>query len=558
MNVAENTRGPHEIGLLLAGAMCALPFLVPYHQLPILSFYPEWLAAALGVSAALCVLAWRGGAVDPLPAPSLWLVVLALYFLARAFMGQPYPQIGALAACYVVFAALMVWLGAQLASGLGAERVCTVLSVALLAGALANALAGTIQFYGRPALLEDVVADLAGRRAYGNIAQANLYANYIALGQCALIFLWLRRQVPTLAALPIAVFLAAAGALSGSRIAILFAGWIALFGVFSGRLVFGGDIRRLTLGAFAVAGCAVAMHFAVPWINESLGLHRAGESALDRMSAFAAGEPRREIYSLGFRVFVSAPVFGVGLGAFPGAAFDVGLDPSLTRSGEVLSSPHNLLLHLLAESGVLGAALCLGALCVWGWQLARRLSDARPALWWSLAVVGVELLHSMLEFPFWSADFLAVAALAMGVGLAPASSSGPMATAMRAACLGGCAALVLALVVLLGDYVRLDATRITGSAVTLSSAADAKRDAATLRAVARGLLAPVAEQWIVQSAPLDRRDLGEMLERSGRVATFWPSNAVITHRAAFLELDGRAEEARALRERAARTFRRVR
>jgi len=40
------------VALLLAGTMCLLPFLVPYHQQPVLSFFPEWLAAALGAAAA--------------------------------------------------------------------------------------------------------------------------------------------------------------------------------------------------------------------------------------------------------------------------------------------------------------------------------------------------------------------------------------------------------------------------------------------------------------------------------------------------------------------------
>ena len=41
------------IGLLLAGSLFLLPFLIPYHQQPVLSFFPEWLAAALGIAATL-------------------------------------------------------------------------------------------------------------------------------------------------------------------------------------------------------------------------------------------------------------------------------------------------------------------------------------------------------------------------------------------------------------------------------------------------------------------------------------------------------------------------
>jgi len=45
------------VSLLLAGFMCLVPFLIPYHQLPPRSFYPEWLAAALGLIAFLATLA---------------------------------------------------------------------------------------------------------------------------------------------------------------------------------------------------------------------------------------------------------------------------------------------------------------------------------------------------------------------------------------------------------------------------------------------------------------------------------------------------------------------
>jgi hypothetical protein len=221
----------------------------------------------------------------------------------------------------------------------------------------------------------------------------------------------------------------------------------------------------------------------------------------------------------------------------------------------VLTSPHNLVLNLLAETGVIGAVLCLGALCVWGWQLVRRrASNVEPALWWVAAVAGVELLHSLFEFPMWSAHFLGVAALAMGVGLSPRPSSSSISAVLRAACIGCCTLLILALALLLRDFVRLDTTRITGSAVTLVSPSDAQRDATTLRVLATGLLGPVAELWIVTGAPFDRNDLPAMLAMASRVATFWPSNAVLVRKAALLALDGNTNEGLFLLERTLHTF----
>ncbi len=554
----KETARLQSVALLLAGATCLLPFLVPYHQQPVLSFYPEWLAVALGVCTALAALAWRGAPGAPIPAPALWLIAFALYLLARMLgPGQAYPQIGLLAALYVLFAALMIWLGAQLANTFGAERVVLVLAAFLLAGALVNSLAAVIQFYGRPELLEDVVAQLRGNRAYGNIAQPNLYANYLALGQCALIFLWLRRRMRTGYALAAAAFLSVGSALSGSRGALIFAGWIVLLGALAGHLQPGLDARRFKRAAYFVAGCVLAVHFGLPWLNDAFQLGPPSEGALDRALDFweQGSEPRWKIYALALRVSSLAPIIGVGVGGFAGAAFELGLDPSLTRAGEVLTSPHDLPLHLLAETGVVGVALALGSLGVWGWQIARRFpSSSQPALWWVVAATGVEVIHSLFEFPMWSAHFLGVTALLMGVGVAPGVPSRPMFAAGRIAAVGSCALLLFALAMLLRDYVRLDTTRITGSAVTLASPAEARRDAATLRGLGHGLLAPLAELWIVIGAPLDRSDWVVKLAMSERVASFWPSHAVMVRRAALLALNGDANEAQALLHRALRTF----
>jgi hypothetical protein len=421
--------------------------------------------------------------------------------------------------------------------------VALVLAASLLAGALANALAGVIQLCGRPAVLEDIVAQLSGGRVYGNIAQANLYANYLALGQCALLYLWYRLRVRTAYAAPAAILLAAASALSASRSAILFAAWIALLAALAGRFGAGPDGRRLKWAGYLVAACMLAAYFGAAWLGPL------------RSEAGPGSDPRWQIYALGWRVFAAAPVFGVGAGGFAGAAFAQGLEPSLTRIGEVLTSPHDLPLHLLAETGIAGAALVLGALAVWGRQLARRcLADPPPALWWVVAASGVELIHSLVEFPLWSADFLGVAALLLGVGVGSGAPTRSRLVPGRIAAASCCAALIFALAALLRDYVRLDATRITGSTVTLAGAADARRDAATLRKLTRGLLAPLAELWIVLGAPLDRSDLAAKLAMSGRVVTFWPSEAVVARRSALLALNGDAEGARALLERALRTF----
>ena len=548
-----------DTALLLAGGMCLLPFVLPYHQQPVLSFYPEWLAIALGVAAAFAMLVQRGFRADAaLPAPALWLAAFALFLALRwAFGAQAYPVSALLAFLYVLFAVLMMQLGAQLVATLGIERVATALAAFVLAGALVNSIAGVIQFYGRPALFEDVIAELRGGRAYGNIAQSNLYTNYLALGQAALLLLWLRTRLRTSYAVAALVLLVVASALSGARGALLYAIWFALLGTLTARAVEKTDAKRLKWGAIGIAGALLAAHLLVPWVNGTLQLGLAGEGALDRLAVSTEGrfEPRLPVFLLALRIFAAAPLVGVGVGEFPGAAFNLGLEPGITAIGEVWTSPHNLLLHLLAEAGAIGACLVLGTLCVWGISLLQRYrAEASPALWWIVATTGVELLHSLIEYPLWSAHFLGIAALLIGASTTPRAALPAVSGPVRLVAIAACVTLSVALGIALRDFVRLDMARATGTRATLAPAAQAQSDTETMQSLTHGLLAPVAELWIFSGAPLDRANLATKLAMGERVARVWPANAIIVRRAIFLALDGRAAQSRTALASALRAF----
>ena len=543
---------------MLAGSLCLLPFLLPYHQPPILSFFPEWLAAALGIAAALTLLLGRNVPAVSLPVPARWLIAFVVFLAARAVIGgHAYSQLPLLAALYVLYAVLMIWLGAQLTAALGIERVALVLAAFLLIGALANSLAGVTQFYGRPRLFEDVIAELHSSRAHGNIAQANLYANYLALGEGALLFLWVRAHVRTGYALPALALLLLGGALSGSRGALLYAFWYAALGLLALRARDDKDARRLKFAAYGVAVAALSAHFAVPWLNDVLHLGPPGEGTLDRVLASPGEhvEPRLQAWLIALRVFAGAPLAGVGIGEFAGAAFELGLDPSLTRIGEVWTSPHNLPLHLLAETGLVGTVLVLGGLCVWGWQVARCYrTDRQLASWWIIAAVGIEMIHSLTEFPLWSAHFLGVTALLMGARARLDTRSPAVSRTGWITPAAACTALSVALGLTLRDYVRLDMTHISGTTVTLTAAAQAQQDAASMRQLTHGPMAPLAELWFVIGAPLDRSQIASKLAMSERVARFWPANAVVARRAVFLAFQGETARAHVLLALVLRTF----
>jgi hypothetical protein len=540
------------IGLLLAGSLCLLPFLIPYHQQPIASFYPEWLSVALGVGAASAAFFTRSGCT-PWPILSRWLAAFALFFGLTAVFGRPvYAQLPLIAALYVFAAALAIWLGAHLGTTHGVDTAATTLAAFVLVGALANAAAGVIQFYGRPAFLEDIVAELIGNRAYGNIAQANLYANYLAVGEGALVLLWVRGQVRAAYALPALILLAFGGALSGSRSALLYSIWFGVLSLIAARSGHEPTLRMKST-ALVVAGATLTAHIAVPWLNDLFALGPSGGGALAR--TLEGGELRWQVWQIALRVFAGAPIVGIGVGRFSGAAFESELGGRIGEEG-VWTSPHNLLLHLLAETGTVGTLLVTGGLCLWILQVTRRYrADPQPATWWIIAVAGVELIHSFVEFPMWSAHFLLLTGLVIGVGVASEPGLPGLSRLRRASVLIVCAILAMTLALTMRDYLRLDAARITGtSPLTLAPAAQAQRDAATMRDLTTGILAPIAELWILLGTPLDRNQLASKLAMSERVTDYWPSLDVVTRRAALLALAGQSDEAKRLLARAVRTF----
>jgi hypothetical protein len=544
------------ISLLLAASLCLLPFLIPYHQQPILSFYPEWLAGALGTVAALAALTVRPVSATSLPSAARWLVVLAL-FLAVQYLNQShvYPQLSLLAAIYVLYAALLIWLGAQLVLHHGTERVAIVLAGFLLAGALANSFAGVVQYYGRPRLLEDFIAEARGHGAYGNIAQWNLYANYLALGEGALLFLWLRARIRTEYAALALLVIVWASALSGSRGAILYSLWYAGAGFIAARIRDCPETHRLKLAAYTIAAATVAAHLLIPWLNSAIQFATPGEGTFDRMRSYFGEPARLEAARLALHVWRTAPLSGVGIGGFAGAGFELGLYPKMTRSNEIWTSPHNLLLQLLAETGAVGALLVIGGLWAWGCQAARSYREnPQPALWWFLAATGVELIHSLTEFPLWNAHFLGVTAILIGTSSRIQNVSNAISRATRLVAAVACVGLSLSLASLLRDYVRLDSTRITGAAVTLTSPAQSQQDAAMLRALRHGLLAPAAELWTLLGAPLNHDNLSDKLEVGRRVARYWPADAVVARYAVLLAFDGQAAQAREVLKRSLRAY----
>src|SRR5712691_11491586 len=536
-----------RISLVLLGLMVSLPFLNFHHSLPLPTFYTEWMAFALG-TAALLPLALARGKPTGLPLLSLGLIGLMVILLIQVAVGMvAYAERSLLGALYVLWAALLVWLGVHLREHCGLERVGVVLQIFVAFGGFLVAITGFILYYQ---------IDLAGFRLisgagmdgmYGTIAQRNNFANYLGCALASVVFLFGRGR----SSLPLATLLAVPLVL-GLVLSISRSAWIYVVIVFAAacwiyRLGDRGRLKPLVVFSSFVLVLFVGLNFVVAYSSWFPGtgaqMPTLGERWMQTVSSDQAElgvQIRVYLLKEAWTMFATHPVLGVGFGEFAsnllerGASFD-GHNPAMAINA------HNVLLGLLAETGLLGTLCVTVPLVLW----LRAVPWSKPDLdiGWIFTLVAIEAAHSMVEFPLWHANFLGLAAVLLGAAAQPAVElrfSRFRQTALTAVLAAGIATLGG----VLSDYRNFerwyrhaDASQRKG--VPLSAAQ--LRDLADQRATS--LFAGYYDLLASELLLLNREDLDAKLELNTHALRFIPIPTTVFRQAILMSLEGDHEEA---------------
>ena len=195
-----------HISLVLVGLMWVLPFLYPFHAYPITTFYQEWGAVILGLSASVFLVGSQHWIKPEIPRIVMLPIGLMMLALLQFMLGKiVYFDQVILLTLYMLWATLLMMLGHALRKQFGLATIATVFAVFILMGAELNALAGILQHYRWHTWLDSVVTSKNSIAVYGNLAQPNHYANYIMLGliSLGLLRVHLRSWQTVLLALPL-------------------------------------------------------------------------------------------------------------------------------------------------------------------------------------------------------------------------------------------------------------------------------------------------------------------------------------------------------------------
>ena len=534
-----------HISLALVGLMWILPFLHYRHQFPLPAFDQEWWSALLGVF-ALSLLAGRDFWQRPeIPRiVQLPLALIAIVLLQLALDKVAYFDQGLLCILYLLLAALLMLLGARLRVCFGIEKLAIVLAGCSLLGAELSALLGVLQHYRWHTALDSVVVMKVASSVYGNLAQPNHFANYVALGLISLGLLFQQQRLKSgwvaLLALPLLFVLT----LCGSR-----SSWLYL--LMMTALAWRWARRDAGLRPLLRYGLSLVAGFALMHLIVQSPFLAGADSSVDTVQRLfgddASGSSRLYLWHEAWLMFTRSPWLGVGFGQFAWHHFQ--LLPVLRPNNisTLYNNAHNIIFQLAAEAGVAGLLALFAALGVWLYGLRRAVPSA--AHWWGYAALGVLAIHSLLEYPLWYAYFVAVAAILLGA-LDETHCRVELHKLGRVLVAAALLSGLLSLIQLRIGYQQLkDTLAIRPVSGNVAEAYEHIR--AGLAVVHGGsLLSPYADLFMSSYTRVNASHIKEKLALNTKVIRFIPMAAAVYRQAFFLAQDDQIDQAKLVLEQA--------
>jgi O-antigen ligase len=386
--------------LSLLGMLCLLPFIQPVHDVPISSLYSEWLTFLI-LWAALLITCFHGDGASSLVLPKIALAgfcLLAVMAVQLVIMPPEYAQQIIIPMCYMVSMCAAIQLGYWIRQRGQIERSVFWIAGFLVVGAGYTVALQFIQLawpgtYYMPFMMPKTM----GANPYGNIAQSNHAATYLAIGWAAGYYLLSRGELRFRFYLPFSFLLICGIILTGQRSGLIYLSCLSvLFWCFSTPTATAGGRPRRAAWILSTPVIYLLTNYMLSGLFRYLGQDFV--AATQRLES--GWDERLQMLRVGWSLFLQAPWFGIGWGRLASYQY--------SRADVLATLPtnhvHNLIVQLLAETGIFCTVVVLGLVLLW---LARLIKE--PASREKVFTIGMVIvlgLHSLIEYPLWYAYFL--------------------------------------------------------------------------------------------------------------------------------------------------------
>ena len=388
---------------LIAAALLVASLLLPTHFPPWVSWHSEVLAFL-----AVFVISWqaalsqaKAGLDSRIQFPSIGLVLLLLVVITVAqgfthqieFAGDAFVLVLYFLLCFMA-------LGVGYGFNPSQTPVLPTLAVALLAAAVSSALIAFIQVLNVWDNVAWVHRMPYARRPGANLGQPNLLATLLLMGFASLIYLYELGRLHRVLLAPVMGVLLCGLAIAESRTSLLsfvfiFVWWFTKRNVVKPRL--GGGVWAVSSLFFGAA------YLLWPSLLSRLQFVGAG-AVVDTQPGL-----RLVVWPQLIEAILQKPWWGWGLREVSKAHNTVINTQLMTES---YTYSHNLVLDLALGMGLPLTGLIVFVSAIWAWQKFCAVRETHG--WYCVATLIPVGVHSMLEFPFAYAFFLAPVFILLG------------------------------------------------------------------------------------------------------------------------------------------------
>jgi O-antigen ligase len=404
------------MSLILISLMFLLPFINMYHQLPITSFYTEWIAGALGLAALAPMLGTATWSSIRIPQISLVFLGLAIILGVQSIMGMLHSaQYALLMLSYLIWACFLTLVGSHLRREIGWNKLASTLALFLVVAGIINGGIVVLQIVTRTG---GAISFLPYLPSYGPFAQENHFADFTALAITSLIYLYVKGRFSTTFSTLLLFWFLFMLAISGSRSSwvYLIATVILAFSTQANSIKQNRSseaTRKLLYMSLATLPAFVLIHFFTHYVAPD-GLFNLTTDRIVNAVNIDTPSARIQLWYDSLRLFWQSPWLGIGAGKMNAESFLLLDTTTAMASKRIFEHSHNLFLNLLTEMGIAAFLITLTCLVIWIRKFKWR--DLNLETWWLITLLTILGIHSMLEYPLWYAYFLGVAAILLGAG----------------------------------------------------------------------------------------------------------------------------------------------
>lgn len=387
-----------------------LPDLNTAHYDPL----PEFWAETTFTWAAITLFLLTCFAFDKIYIPKITIPLLAFaiflvvqpYFVTIDFIGLSY-----VAALEMLVCILLAISMNTLIQKFSLNKIISIICYALVIGALLQSIIGFLQYSSLYKYFSNLLFyDSAhpNTNIFGHFGQRNHYCHYLSWAVFSLIYLFHQGRIKLPAFSIITAWFIFSITIAASRSVFLY---FACASLITGAFYIinqTASTRKLFILVCLTSIILVATEYLYPIIIKALYHQSNLSSGLQRITAEAGdsgiwGRRMVEWYKA-WIVFKSSPIVGYGWNEYAKqSVYLQPIFPNAPLNSGLFTNCHNLILQLLAETGIIGTFIVVLGLLYTIYAIIKLNS---PECIIILCMIFTTLIHSMVEYPLWYMYFL--------------------------------------------------------------------------------------------------------------------------------------------------------